>query len=48
VILLKTYTRRIPLSQRSAAAVVAAWNRALGEVMGEFLPDLKAALPPRP
>jgi len=47
-IFLKTYTRRIPLSQRTAAAVVAAWNRALGEIMGEFLPDLKVALPPRP
>ena len=46
-ILLKTYTRRIALSQRTAAAVVAAWNRALGEVMGDFLPDLKAVLPPR-
>ncbi len=45
-ILLKTYTRRIPLSQRTAAAVVAAWNRALGEIMGDFLPDLKAVLPP--
>ena len=32
-ILLKAYTRRIPLSQRTAAAVVAAWNRALGEIM---------------
>jgi ABC-type uncharacterized transport system auxiliary subunit len=47
-ILLKAYTRRIPLSQRTAAAVVAAWNRALGEVMGELLADLKAVLPPRP
>jgi ABC-type uncharacterized transport system auxiliary subunit len=47
-ILLKSYTRRIPLSQRTAAAVVAAWNRALGEIMGEFLADLKAVLPPRP
>ncbi len=47
-ILLKNYTRRIALPQRTAAAVAAAWNRALGEVMGEFLPDLKAVLPPRP
>jgi cholesterol transport system auxiliary component len=47
-VLLKNYTRRIPLSQRTAVAVVAAWNRALGEIMGEFLPDLKAVLPPRP
>ncbi len=47
-ILLKTYTRRVPLSRATAAAVVAAWNQALGEIMGEFLPDLKAALPARP
>lgn len=46
-ILLKTYTRRIPLSQRTAAAVVAAWNRALGEIMGDFLADLKPVLPPQ-
>ena len=45
---LKGYSRRIPLSQRTAAAVVAAWNRALGEIMGEFLADLKGVLPPRP
>ncbi len=45
-ILLKTYTRRTPLTQRTAAAVVAAWNSALGEVMGEFLTDLKPVLPP--
>jgi uncharacterized lipoprotein YmbA len=44
-ILLRTYTRRIPLSQRTAVAVVAAWNRALGEIMAEFLADLKPALP---
>jgi hypothetical protein len=46
-ILLRTYTRRVP-SQRTAAAVVAAWNRALGEIMGAFLTDLKSVLPPRP
>ena len=45
-ILLKAYSRRIPLSQRTAAAVVAAWNRALGEIMAEFLADLKPVLPP--
>jgi ABC-type uncharacterized transport system auxiliary subunit len=45
-ILLRTYTRRLPLSQRTAAAVVAAWNRALGEIMTEFLADLKPVLPP--
>ena len=36
---------RVPLSQRTAAAVVAAWNRALGEIMAEFLADLKPAAP---
>ncbi len=45
-ILLRTYTRRVPLSQRTAAAVVAAWNRALGEIMAEFLAELKPVLPP--
>ncbi len=45
-ILLKAYTRRIPLAQRTASAVVAAWNRALGEIMAEFLADLKPVLPP--
>jgi cholesterol transport system auxiliary component len=44
-ILLKAYTRRVPLPQRTAAAVVAAWNQALGEIMAEFLADLKPALP---
>jgi hypothetical protein len=46
-ILLKSYTRRRPLSQRTAVAVVAAWNEALGEIMAEFVPDLQKALPPR-
>ncbi len=45
-ILLRTYTRRVPLSQRTAAAVVAAWNHALGEIMAEFLAQLKPVLPP--
>jgi ABC-type uncharacterized transport system auxiliary subunit len=44
VILLKTYTRRLPLSQRTARAVVAAWNQALGEIMDEFLGDLRSAV----
>ena len=45
-VLLKNYTRRLPLSKRTAAAVVAAWNQELGEIMAEFLGDLKSALPP--
>lgn len=47
-ILLKTYTRRVPLSQRTASAVVAAWNGALREIMGEFLTDLQGVLPATP
>ncbi len=46
-LLLRTYTQRVPLPQRSAAAVVDALNRALAEIMREFLVDLKAALPAR-
>lgn len=45
-ILLKNYSRRRPLSKRTAAAVVEAWNEALGEIMADFLGDLKSALPP--
>jgi ABC-type uncharacterized transport system auxiliary subunit len=45
-ILLKTYTGRRPISTRTAAAVVAGWNEALGEIMAQFLADLKTALPP--
>jgi ABC-type uncharacterized transport system auxiliary subunit len=45
-ILLKAYTRRVPLSRSTAAAVVAAWNKALAEIMAEFLADLKPVLPP--
>lgn len=45
-ILLKAYTKRRPLTRRTAAAVVEAWNLALGEIMADFIADLKAALPP--
>jgi ABC-type uncharacterized transport system auxiliary subunit len=45
-VLLKTYTRSLALSQRTAASVVAAWNKALAEIMADFVADLKAALPP--
>lgn len=47
-ILLKTYSRSVPLSRRTAAAVVEAWNRGLGEIMGEFGTDLQTALASRP
>ena len=46
-ILLKAYTRRRPLSRRTAAAVVEAWNVELGEIMADFIADLDRALPPR-
>jgi ABC-type uncharacterized transport system auxiliary subunit len=45
-VLVKSYTRRMPIPQRAADAVVAGWNRALGEIMSEFVADLKGALPP--
>jgi ABC-type transport auxiliary lipoprotein component len=47
-ILLKTYSRSVPISRRTADAVVEAWNRGLGEIMGEFEADLKTALASRP
>ncbi len=47
-ILLKTYSRSVPISQRTAAAVVEAWNRGLGEIMGEFETDLKTAMTRQP
>jgi len=43
--LLKTYSRRVPLSQRTAKAVVVAWNKGLAEIMAEFLKDLEEILP---
>ena len=46
-ILLKTYLRNVPISQRTASAVVEAWNRGLGEIMGEFEADLQTALASR-
>lgn len=47
-ILLKTYSRSVPLSRRTAAAVVEAWNQGLREIMDEFEADLKTALASRP
>jgi ABC-type uncharacterized transport system auxiliary subunit len=46
-ILLKVYTNRRPLSRRTAAAVVEAWNASLGDIMAEFIADLQKALPTR-
>jgi hypothetical protein len=47
-VLLKTYSRSVPISRRTAAAVVEAWNRGLGEIMAEFETDLRTALASRP
>jgi len=47
-LLVRTYARRLAIPRRTAAAVVAGWNQALGEIMAEFLGDLKAVLTPSP
>jgi ABC-type uncharacterized transport system auxiliary subunit len=47
-VLLKRYTERRPIENRTAASVVAAMNQDLEAIMAQFLPDLKAALPPSP
>lgn len=39
----KDYSRRIPLQQKTAAAVVAGWDKALSEIMAEASSDLDAA-----
>jgi ABC-type uncharacterized transport system auxiliary subunit len=44
-LLSRTYTQRIRVSERTAAAVVAGWNEALAAIMKAFLADLKPALP---
>jgi ABC-type uncharacterized transport system auxiliary subunit len=46
-ILLKRYTERRPIEQRTAASVVAAMNQDLEAIMAEFLADLQKALPAR-
>lgn len=45
-LMLKTYTERVPLPERKAAAAAAAWNTALAGIMKSFETDLQAALPP--
>lgn len=48
-LLRKVYSRREPLPDRSAVAVVGAWNRALASIMKEVGTDLAALpLPPPP
>jgi len=44
----KTYTRSLPLEQRDADAIAAAWNRELAEIADEFLADLRPLLMPAP
>jgi hypothetical protein len=43
VLLQKDYSRSIPLDQKTAAAVVACWDKALAEIMTESANDLAAA-----
>lgn len=45
----KAYLRRLPLAERSAAAVANAWNEGLTGMVEEFIADTRAALlPPAP
>ena len=39
----KTYQRRIPLQEKTAAALVAGWNQALAQTLGEVTSDLASA-----
>ena len=43
-ILLKTYSKSIPIPQSSARDIVDAWNKGLAEIMAEFQTDLQTAL----
>jgi hypothetical protein len=43
-ILLKTYSKTIPISHSAARDVVDAWNQELAEIMTEFQADLETAL----
>lgn len=44
VVLQKTYWGRVPLKARTAAAVVAGWDEALGHIMKELTADLKTSV----
>lgn len=44
-VLLKDYSRHIPLKENTAAAVMAGWNTALGEIMAEVIADVGTATP---
>lgn len=41
----RSYTRRIPLTENTAASVVAGWNKALAEIMTEVTDQLATAKP---
>ena len=43
VLLQKDYSRRVPLAQKTAAAVVGGWDQALAEIMAEVASDLAAS-----
>ena len=43
VLFQKEYSRHLPVAQNSAAAIVAGWNQALGEIMSEAASDLTSA-----
>ena len=45
VILQQEYSRRIPLSAPTAAAMMEGWNQALAEILVEVSSDLRAGLP---
>jgi cholesterol transport system auxiliary component len=42
VLLQKAYSRHLPIRQNTAAALVAGWNQALGEILEAVASDLKA------
>jgi cholesterol transport system auxiliary component len=44
VLLRKDYSRSVPLKQKTAAAVMAGWNQALSEIMGQAATDLAATV----
>ena len=44
VILLKTYSKTVPIAHSAARDVVDAWNHGLAEIMAEFQADLQTAL----
>lgn len=43
VLLQKEYSRHLTIPKNTAAALVAGWNQALGEIMGELATDLTSA-----